>query len=138
MEDDFDWSLPKNCVHIQYRGNSDYGRCTKSVQNSAVNQSKTNAKRTLKYIGGVDISFAKPGAFEYDKASAGLTIYEYPSMKCVQQETAIVTLKHPYIAGMYIYTVYVKKSHPNSFVLCAKYAISSCDFMIVFRVPCLS
>jgi len=99
VEDDFDWSLPRNCVQIQYQANSDYGRCTKSVQNSSLNHSKRGLKRTLKYIGGVDISFAKPGAFEYDKACAGLTIYEFPSMKCVHKETAIVTLKHPYIAG---------------------------------------
>lgn len=105
MQDDFKWELP-NRVQIQYKKNSDYGRCIvnpisalKSNANRINLPQNSKSQRTLRYIGGVDISFAKPGAYEYDKACAGLTIYEYPSMKCVHHETAIVTLKHPYIAG---------------------------------------
>lgn len=73
--------------------------------NNEHSEHKANAAATstqqpaLRYIGGVDISYTKPGAFEYDKACAGLVIYEYPSMKVVHEETQIVTMQYPYIAG---------------------------------------
>jgi len=107
VQDRFDWEIPTT-VHIQYQHDSDFGRCrlrhstesTKSgAQRTKMPKSKSTPKRALRYIGGVDISFAKPGAFEFDKASAGLTIFEYPSMRRVHEETAIVTLQCPYIAG---------------------------------------
>ena len=114
IEDNFYWEVPKN-VDIKYEDNANFGCCTVTKNTSArrfkkwkqKNDLKENDdgnndddnKEELKYIGGVDISATKPGAFEYDKACAGLMIYEYPSMKLVHEETEIVTLKHPYIAG---------------------------------------
>jgi len=96
VQDTFDWQLPSH-VQIQFDATSKFGQCT--VSKDAAAHRSTSQKRPLRYVGGVDISFAKPGAFEKDTACAGLMIYEYPSMQLVHRETEIVTLQHPYIAG---------------------------------------
>eukprot|EP01083_Nonionella_stella_P221844 792169_1 len=106
----FDWEVPTQ-ASIKYEKNSNFGfiKVNQNISQRRLNKQwraknnehKTNSKPkpTLKYIGGVDISATKPGAYEYDKACAGLMIYEYPSMKLIHEETEIVTLRHPYIAG---------------------------------------
>eukprot|EP01084_Bolivina_argentea_P162208 282312_1 len=92
-KDLFDWEIP-DLVSIKYEKNHNFG-----FAHIKPKASLKRPKNMLRYIGGVDISATKPGAYEYDKACAGLMIYEYPSMKLIHEETQIVTLKHPYIAG---------------------------------------
>ena len=109
MKDIFKWEVPNN-VELQYESeNSNYGSAIVSNQSLRRQESKIRQDLNendddkesvkLRYIGGVDISATKPGHYEYDKACAGIMIFEYPSMELVHQETEIVTLEHPYIAG---------------------------------------
>ena len=93
IRDKFHWQMPQN-VSIQYHEkNKNFGTVSVNKKSSLCHL------KQLRYIGGVDMSATKPGAYEYDKACAGLVIYEYPSMRLVHTETEIITLKHPYIAG---------------------------------------
>jgi len=113
VNDNLKFEMPTN-VTIKYNQNSNFGhievvsrrrsRMRYTISTQAANdvddykQQQTPLK-PLRYIGGVDISPAKPTAYEYDKACAGLMIYEYPSMRLVHEECKIVTLTQPYIAG---------------------------------------
>ncbi|KAF2072127.1 hypothetical protein CYY_006546 [Polysphondylium violaceum] len=51
---------------------------------------------TLKYIGGVDISFVKDNQ---EDACACLVVLEYPTMKIVYQDIEFIKLELPYIPG---------------------------------------
>ncbi|GAM21555.1 hypothetical protein SAMD00019534_047300, partial [Acytostelium subglobosum LB1] len=51
---------------------------------------------SYKYIGGVDISFAKNNKID---ACASLVVIEYPSLKVVYESYKMVKLTQPYIAG---------------------------------------
>mmetsp|Transcript_6864 Transcript_6864/g.10826 ORF Transcript_6864/g.10826 Transcript_6864/m.10826 type:complete len:363 (-) Transcript_6864:207-1295(-) len=101
LQDNLKFEMPSN-VHITYNPAQNTG-----FVHVAATHHKDDTdcklqqfqKPTLKYIASVHIAAIKDDAYEYDKACAGLVIFEYPSMKCVHEETKIVTLRFPYIAG---------------------------------------
>ena len=73
FEDDIDWQVPTN---------------DDSDNNDDVN--------TLRYVGGVDISFVEGSETE---ACAALVVLELPSLKVVYSSFNVVQLVYPYIAG---------------------------------------
>ncbi|MES1907915.1 MAG: hypothetical protein MHM6MM_000943 [Cercozoa sp. M6MM] len=61
-----------------------------------LHNSENNSAKPLRYIGGVDISFA----LESDTtACAALVILEYPSLEVVYEDLRQVELQYPYIPG---------------------------------------
>ena len=78
VQDTFDWEMP-NHVRIQIDVASEYGQCTVNKNSVKKRQQKSGSvpntqKRPLRYVGGVDIPFAKAGVFEKDTACAGLMV----------------------------------------------------------------
>ncbi|EGG24800.1 endonuclease V [Cavenderia fasciculata] len=76
--DQIDWVIPNN------------------NNNSNSTSTSTTTSTTLKYVGGVDISFVKDND---EDACASLIILEYPSLKVVHKEMEFVKLDLPYIPG---------------------------------------
>uniref|UniRef100_A0A0E0LED3 peptidylprolyl isomerase n=1 Tax=Oryza punctata TaxID=4537 RepID=A0A0E0LED3_ORYPU len=76
LEDDFGWTLPS------MGSNSD--------------QSNTDTKGNLKYIGGVDISFSKE---DPSTACAALVVLDAGTLEVVHEEFDVVRLQVPYIPG---------------------------------------
>lgn len=57
---------------------------------------------TIKYVGGVDLSFIKKEEEKEDTvevACAAIVVLEYPSLKLVYEDYEMVILKEPYISG---------------------------------------
>ncbi|CAN6869191.1 hypothetical protein Bca4012_044555 [Brassica carinata] len=69
--DDFPWKLPSSTEHSQ-------------------------GSETLKYVGGVDISFSKDDS---SVACACLVVLELPSLRVVHNELSLIRLQVPYVLG---------------------------------------
>ncbi|KAH0915435.1 hypothetical protein HID58_029881 [Brassica napus] len=69
--DDFPWKLPSSTEHPQ-------------------------RSETLKYVGGVDISFSKDDS---SVACACLVVLELPSLRVVHNELSLIRLQVPYVPG---------------------------------------
>ncbi|KAF3523891.1 hypothetical protein F2Q69_00046864 [Brassica cretica] len=69
--DDFPWKLPSSTEHSQ-------------------------GSETLKYVGGVDISFSKDDS---SVACACLVVLELPSLRVVHNELSLIRLQVPYVPG---------------------------------------
>eukprot|EP01083_Nonionella_stella_P144846 452982_1 len=96
----FEWEVPQVVSMEYYTDNC--GRITNCGIVRISHQMRRNQNPhnlSLRHIGAMDISSTKKGVFPKDKACAGLFIFSYPSMRCVYQETLIVTLEEPYVPG---------------------------------------
>ncbi|KAF2069254.1 hypothetical protein CYY_009424 [Polysphondylium violaceum] len=87
--------------------------------------SKTNCN--IKYIGGLDISFAKNNKID---ACASIVVLEYPSLNVVYESYKMVKLTQPYVAG---YLAFREMPHlmPLWEVLVTKYPQYRPDVMVI-------
>ncbi|EYU37422.1 hypothetical protein MIMGU_mgv1a025956mg, partial [Erythranthe guttata] len=83
-EDRFNWKLPTTKDHF-FTGTEEQNQ-----------DSHSGESQTLKYVGGVDLSFSK---VDPSIACATLVVLDFSTLESVYEDYAIVELRVPYVPG---------------------------------------